>query len=147
MSTPTNLSGTDKTISVSAVILRDPAGHWLTVRKRGTSCFMHPGGKPEPGETAAEAALREVGEEIGLGLDSEALEPLGHVRTAAANEPGFSLDADVFLAPCEVDPRPAAEIEELRWLDPRELSAEGERNPELAPLLYDCARMWPHTAS
>lgn len=146
MSNPPNPSGPDKTISVSAVILRDPAGRWLTVRKRGTSCFMHPGGKPEPGETAAEAALREVGEEIGLGLDPEALEPLGHVRTAAANEPGFSLHADVFLAPCAVNLQPAAEIEELRWLDPSELSAEGEQNPELAPLLYDCVRMWPHTA-
>lgn len=147
MSTPTNLSGTGKTISVSAVILRDRAGRWLTVRKRGTSCFMHPGGKPEPGESAAEAALREVGEEIGLRLAPEVLEPLGHVRTAAANEPGFTLLADVFLAPCAVDPQPAAEIEELRWIDPRQLSAEEQRDPELAPLLYDCVRMWPHTAS
>ena len=146
MSTPTNLSGTGKTISVSAVILRDRAGRWLTVRKRGTSCFMHPGGKPEPGESAAEAALREVGEEIGLRLAPEVLEPLGHVRTAAANEPGFTLLADVFLAPCAVDPQPAAEIEELRWIDPRQLSAVEQRDPELAPLLYDCVRMWPHTA-
>mgnify|MGYP002652690588 CR=1 FL=1 len=94
----------------------------------------------------AEAALREVGEEIGLRLAPEVLEPLGHVRTAAANEPGFTLLADVFLAPCAVDPQPAAEIEELRWIDPRQLSAEEQRDPELAPLLYDCVRMWPHTA-
>ena len=147
MSTPSNVSGTGTTISVSAVILRDPAGLWLTVRKRGTSCFMHPGGKPEPGENAAEAALREVGEEIGLVLDPSEIESLGHVLTAAANEPGFRLHADVFLAPCAENPQPAAEIEELRWIDPKELSTEGQRNPEFAPLLYDCARMWPHTAS
>lgn len=147
MSTPSNPSGIDKTISVSAVILRDPAGRWLTVRKRGTSCFMHPGGKPEPGESAAETALRELGEELGFRLDPAALEPLGHVRTAAANEPGFRLHADVFLAPCPEDPQPAAELEELRWIDPRELSAGGERDASLAPLLFDCVRMWPHTAS
>ena len=39
-----------------------------------------------------------------------------------------------------------AEIEELRWIDPRQLSAVEQRDPELAPLLYDCVRMWPHTA-
>ena len=39
-------------IIVSAVCVFDAAGRLLTVRKRGTDKFMHPGGKPEPGETA-----------------------------------------------------------------------------------------------
>ncbi|HEX9086427.1 MAG TPA: NUDIX domain-containing protein, partial [Arthrobacter sp.] len=39
-------------IIVSAVCVFDEAGRLLTVRKRGTDKFMHPGGKPEAGETA-----------------------------------------------------------------------------------------------
>ena len=47
-------------IVVSAVCVFDDAGRLLTVRKRGTTMFMHPGGKPEPGETAVQAAAREL---------------------------------------------------------------------------------------
>jgi len=36
-------------IRVSAVVLRDAQGRVLMVRKRGTSMWMNPGGKPEPG--------------------------------------------------------------------------------------------------
>lgn len=133
----------ERTITVSAVILHDRAGRWLTVRKRGTSCFMHPGGKPEPGENARDAALREVSEELRLELDPAELEHLGPVHTTAANEPGFRLYAEVFIAPCDVEPRPAAEIDDARWIDPRDLLGAEKPDPELAPLLYDCVRMWP----
>ncbi|GMA37567.1 NUDIX hydrolase [Demequina litorisediminis] len=65
-------------IRVSAVVLRNERGDILTVRKRGTARFMLPGGKPEPGETAVEAALRECHEELGITLDSARLtEPGG----------------------------------------------------------------------
>src|SRR5699024_9883355 len=42
----------------------------LTVRKQGTSRFMLPGGKLDPGEDAQQAAVREVAEELGLTIDS-----------------------------------------------------------------------------
>ncbi|MCU1568948.1 MAG: hydrolase, partial [Pseudarthrobacter sp.] len=41
-------------IVVSAVCVFDDLGRLLTVRKRGTSMFMHPGGKPEAGEAAVQ---------------------------------------------------------------------------------------------
>ena len=46
-------------IRVSAVVIRDADGRVLTVRKRGTSMFMFPGGKPDPGERPVDAAVRE----------------------------------------------------------------------------------------
>ena len=122
-------------IVVSAVDLRDAGGRVLTVRKRGTAAFMHPGGKPEPGETAAQCALREVEEELGLVLDAERLELVAVHRTAAANEAGRPLIASVFRHPhlSHVSGpvvHPAAEIEQVRWLDPREPLPD-----DLAPLL------------
>nr|WP_240312338.1 NUDIX domain-containing protein [Janibacter anophelis] len=108
---------------VSAVVLPDAEGAVLTVRKRGTAAFMHPGGKPEPGESPAECAVREVEEELGLELDRARLELVAVHRTAAANEAGRSLIASVFRHPVlegETRPEvaPAAEIEEVRWTDP-----------------------------
>ncbi|MEZ5088030.1 MAG: NUDIX domain-containing protein [Tessaracoccus sp.] len=83
-------------IRVSAVVLRDAHGRILMVRKRGTTMWMNPGGKPEPGESAAECAAREVGEELGLRLDPHHLLPLGEFAAPAANEAGFTVVADVF---------------------------------------------------
>ncbi|WP_435201140.1 GNAT family N-acetyltransferase [Janibacter sp. GS2] len=111
-------------IVVSAVVLADADGSVLTVRKRGTTSFMHPGGKPEPDETPAQCALREVEEELGLALDPELLELLAVHRTAAANEAGRPLLATVFRHPhlagrSRPEVTPAAEIDEVRWADPR----------------------------
>ena len=64
-------------IIVSAVCVYDDAGRLLTVRKRGTDKFMHPGGKPEPGETAAQAASRELLEEVGIEVPPSDLRLMG----------------------------------------------------------------------
>jgi len=115
---------------VSAVVLRDASGRILTVRKAGTQRFMLPGGKPEQGETAAQAAIRESAEELGLALDPSRLAELGVFMADAANEPGLTLEGSVFEHPLESEPRAAAEIAELRWLDPSRPLPE-----DLAPLL------------
>lgn len=126
-------------IRVSAVVLRSQSGHVLTVRKRGTQRFMLPGGKPEPGEDAAATALREVAEEIGIHLNPGQLVFLGVFQAPAANEPDTIVEGSIFTHPASVAPIPAAEIEELRWLNP------GTPLPDdLAPLL--ASQVLPHIA-
>ncbi|QCB95148.1 NUDIX domain-containing protein [Cellulomonas shaoxiangyii] len=119
-------------IRVSAVVLRDAAGSVLTVRKRGTHRFMLPGGKPEPGESPAQTAVREAAEEVGATLDLEHLRELGTYRAAAANEAGQEVVGTVFEHPGVHAVAPAGEIEELRWLDPA-----GPLPDDLAPLLAE----------
>ncbi|WP_287218902.1 NUDIX domain-containing protein [Rhodococcus sp. (in: high G+C Gram-positive bacteria)] len=122
---------TANVITVSAVVLRDDAGAVLTVRKRGTDHFMFPGGKPEPGESPAQTAIRECAEELGADLDLAELRPVGVFRAAAANEDGFVVEASVFEHPPVAAVAPAAEIDEVRWLD----TAAGAGFPhDLAPL-------------
>jgi 8-oxo-dGTP pyrophosphatase MutT (NUDIX family) len=102
------------TIVVSAVALvRD--GAVLTVRKKGTERFMLVGGKPEPGETAYECAVRETREETSL--DVVDLELLGEFESDAANEPGHRLHSTVYAAGLPGEPSAAAEIAELRWTE------------------------------
>lgn len=117
-------------IRVSAAVIRDDAGRLLVVRKAGTTAFMQPGGKPEPGETPAETLSRELEEEIGVRIDAQDLHPLGEFAAPAANEPGFVVVADVFEAALGTQ-RPAvgAEIAELRWL-----AAEDADAVSVAPL-------------
>ncbi|MCR2813846.1 NUDIX domain-containing protein [Microbacterium sp. zg.Y1090] len=106
-----------RSIRVSAAVIVDAEGRLLVVRKTGTTAFMQPGGKPEPGETASETLSRELAEEIGIRIAPDALRPLGVFTAAAANEPGFLVVADVFAADIGgQQPRAAAEIAELRWV-------------------------------
>jgi len=123
-------------IVVSAVCVFDDAGRLLTVRKRGTAMFMHPGGKPEPGETAVQAAARELAEEVGIVVRPEDLDLMGVWIADAANEAATDIEATVFIAPGTWEATPAAEIAEIRWLD---ISAPaGAALPhDLAPLLTD----------
>jgi 8-oxo-dGTP pyrophosphatase MutT (NUDIX family) len=114
---------------VAAVCLRDDRGRLLSVRKQGTERFMLPGGKLEPGETAREAAIREIREEVGVELAD--VELLGEFHGAAANEPGATLESTVFTARALGEPVACAEIAEVRWVDPEDLPAD----LLLAPLL------------
>ncbi|HWI30173.1 MAG TPA: NUDIX domain-containing protein [Microbacterium sp.] len=115
---------TARHIVVSAAVITDAAGRALVVRKRGTTVFMNPGGKPEPGESAAETLARELVEEIGLEVAPDALHPLGSFEADAANEPGHRVVAEVFRIAAEADAVSArAEIAELRWITPAEAAS------------------------
>jgi 8-oxo-dGTP pyrophosphatase MutT (NUDIX family) len=117
-------------VTAAFCLLRD--GHLLTVRKAGSSRFMLPGGKIDPGESPYEAALREVSEEVGLVLPHGTGTPLGRFHDVAANEPDSWVDATVYVTPLDPAdrPEPRAEIAEQRWLD-----LAGDLPEDLAPLL------------
>jgi 8-oxo-dGTP pyrophosphatase MutT (NUDIX family) len=119
-------------IVVSAVCVFDDAGRLLTVRKRGTGMFMHPGGKPEPGESAVQAAARELAEEVGIVVDPRELELMGTWIADAANEAATDIEATVFRAPGTWTAHPSAEIAEIRWLD-----LTSPLPADLAPLLTE----------
>ncbi|MBU9765715.1 NUDIX domain-containing protein [Mycobacterium sp. TNTM28] len=117
-------------IRIVAAVVLDERGRLLVVRKRGTTAFMQPGGKIEPGEQPIEALAREVREELGVGVSG--VRALGHHDAVAANEPGHRVAADLFLVNLDGEPHPAAEIAEMTWIDPH---VPGDI--ELAPLTRD----------
>jgi len=105
----------------------------LAVRKHGTDRFLLPGGKLEPGESPAQAAVREVAEELGVRVAPEELVLLGEFAAEAANEPGHVVRSTVFTHPAAITPYAAAEIAELRWASLDELAAD----PSVAALTRD----------
>ncbi|MBZ9782939.1 NUDIX domain-containing protein [Pseudomonas sp. REP124] len=105
-------------IHIAAALLIGPEGRTLLVRKRGTEAFMQPGGKIEPHELPIHALARELEEELGLDIDPEQATFLGQFSAPAANEPGHVVKAEIFLLNIDTDVTPAAEIEEVVWIDP-----------------------------
>jgi 8-oxo-dGTP diphosphatase len=122
----------DKIISVVAALIRDGDGRVLLVRKRGTAAFMQPGGKRDAGESDVAALSREIVEELGCRVVENSAQALGVFDCAAANEPGFRVQAAVYAVDVEGAIRPQAEIDQAVWVDPRSL-------PDLhfAPLTRD----------
>ena len=116
-------------IRIVAAVVVDGAGQTLLVRKRGTAAFMQPGGKPARGETSLGALEREIAEELGCGLEPASCRTLGRFRAPAANEPGWTVEAELFSARLSGEIRLDAEIEEAIWIDPDNRPAV-----ELAPL-------------
>ncbi|MBC6767830.1 MULTISPECIES: TIGR00730 family Rossman fold protein [Corynebacterium] len=115
-----------RSIVVAAMVVTDPVGRVLCVRKRGTDTFMLPGGKFEPGESVDNpevTAAREVSEELGVDIELSQLRPWNIARAAAANEAGFEVVGHHVRYVGEftdelANVQPHAEIEEVRWLDP-----------------------------
>ena len=127
-------------LTLSAVVVRDGTGRILLVRKRGTTKFMQPGGKLEPGESFSTAAAREMHEEIGLRVPEEDLEALGSWYGPAANEENTFIDAGLFAYTLGAgdgalvqEPAAAAEIEELLWISP----AQALQRNDISPLLRE----------
>lgn len=125
-------------IRIAAAVMTDDAGRVLLVRKRGTSAWMQPGGKVEPGEQPDETLVRELEEELGVVVPVASLRPWGRFQAPAANEPGHTVDCDVFGVETAHVPVAAAEIEELRWV------AVDETGLTIAPLALEV--VWPRLA-
>lgn len=111
-------------------------GRLLTVRTTGKDRFFMPGGKVEPGESDAEALVREIHEELGVRLDPAS------VRSGfVAEAPGHGLGGRVVRmhcmyaepAPGSPAPAPSAEIAELAWLTP----ADAHRVPPAGQIVLD----------
>ncbi|MFL1502955.1 NUDIX domain-containing protein [Pseudomonas sp. S191] len=120
------------TIRIAAALLIGSDGQTLLVRKRGTQAFMQPGGKIDAGEQPAQALARELFEELNLRIEPSDAVYLGHFSAPAANEPGFTVEAELFQVHIDVAVMPAAEIEEVGWIDPA-----GDGGLQLAPLTRD----------
>ena len=132
MTSSERCTATPNIIRIAAALLIGPDGRTLLVRKRGTLAFMQPGGKIEPHEQPIAALARELEEELALKIDPANATYLGHFSAPAVNEPGFEVQAELFLLHIQQSVAPAAEIEEVQWIDP-----QGDGGLILAPLTRD----------
>ncbi|RUR01953.1 NUDIX hydrolase [Labedella endophytica] len=98
----------------------------LMVTARARDVLYMPGGKIDPGETAAEAAVRESLEEVAVRVSPTSVRELFTVVTQAHGEPdGRLVRMAVFAGETDDEPRPSSEIDAIHWVD----SAAADRCP------------------
>jgi uncharacterized protein (TIGR00730 family) len=116
-------------IRIVAALVQDESHRVLLVRKKGTRAFIQPGGKLRASESHLAALERELTEELQCALRPGSHEFLGTFSAPAANESGSLVEAALYRVQLLGPVTPAAEIEELLWLDPHH-----PPQIELAPL-------------
>ena len=100
---------------VAGIIIQDRK--LLFTRAKDMEFFIDPGGKIEEGETAKQALLRELKEELTIDTDESNLEYFGEFVAEAANHKGSTVNMQAFIVKrWSGTIKPSSEIEELRWL-------------------------------
>ena len=111
----------------------------LIVRARGKSFFISPGGKIEKGESAEQALVRELAEELQIGVSIDALRSFGTWYAEATDQDNRYLQMDVFFVDAwQGDIVPSQEIEELRWIGatvPKDIELSSIFAHDVVPML------------
>lgn len=98
------------------VIIKDR--HLLVTRSTGKDIFIAPGGKLEADETAIQALVREMREELSVSINSSDLEYLGTFFAIAAGKENVKLRMDVYtIGGFTGELIPSSEVEEMKWVN------------------------------
>ena len=88
----------------------------LSSRSKGKDTFYFPGGKREGNETDIETLVREIREELSVGIIESSIRYYGTFEAQAhGRETGVMVRMTCYEADFTGDPQPDNEIEELRW--------------------------------
>jgi 8-oxo-dGTP pyrophosphatase MutT (NUDIX family) len=98
--------------------------------------FYLPGGKTDEGETTREALLREISEELNITLDLEKVRYYTHITALAFGEQkDIVMEQDCFLYDLQEQPRPAAEIGDLRYFNTQTYKLQPHQVPGVVMIM------------
>lgn len=127
---------------VAVALLRDD-GHILMQRrpegKQHGGLWEFPGGKIDPGEGPVEAALREMEEELGVGLEAHALMPVSFAHSGEAHSGERRVLLLLYVARAWSGDPVAREGQQFSWVAPDALP-NLDMPPLDIPLVRDLLR-------
>jgi ADP-ribose pyrophosphatase YjhB (NUDIX family) len=124
-------------VACAGAVVFDADGRLLLVRRRNppsAGLWCEPSGRCEPGESPAQACMRETREETGLEVQVE--RPVGSVVVPGPDGRSYDI-ADFECTVLGGTLRAADDADDVRWVD----LAEFDRLP-LVPLLRETLQEW-----
>lgn len=102
-------------------------GQILSTRSKGKTKFYIPGGKRESGETDEATLIREIAEELDVKIKSDTIEYVGTFKAQSDGaKEGVLVKMTCYKATYEGILKPASEIEEIKWLNYKNLDIISE---------------------
>jgi 8-oxo-dGTP pyrophosphatase MutT (NUDIX family) len=93
-------------------------------------CFYLPGGKVDDGESAREALIREIAEELNICVNENELEFYTHISAPAYGETeGTIMEQDCFFLHKNIEPEASAEIGELTYFSLKQYQLQTNKAP------------------
>lgn len=108
----------------------------LLAYSNNKQAFYLPGGKVDEGETAQQALIREIMEELNIVLQEQRLRFYTHITAPAFGEnKGIVMEQDCFMYTLEETPSPNAEIGSIDYFDSHSYQSQPAQVPGVVMIL------------
>jgi len=99
----------------------------LSTKSKGKTKYYIPGGKREPGETDEQTLIREITEELNVRIDKKTIKYVGTFKAQSDGaKEGVLVKMTCYKAEYDGIMKPTSEIEEIRWLNYKDLAIISE---------------------
>ena len=111
-------------------------GQILSTKSKGKTKYYIPGGKREVGETDEQTLIREIVEELNVHIDQTTIQYVGTFKAQSdgAKEGDF-VKMTCYKAKYIGSMKPSSEIEEIRWLNYKDLDIISEVDKKIFQFL------------
>lgn len=113
-------------------------GQVLSTKSKGKTNYYIPGGKREPGETDEQTLVREISEELNVQIKNNTIEYIGTFKAQSDGaKEGILVKMTCYKAQYDGILEPTNEIEEIKWLNYKDLDIISEVDKKIFKFLKD----------
>ncbi len=113
-------------------------GQTLSTRSKGKTKYYIPGGKRETGETDEQTLIREVREELNVKIIANTIQYVGTFSAQADTaKEGVMVKMTCYSAQYEGVMTPTSEIEEIKWLNYKDMDLISEVDKKIFAFLKE----------
>ena len=117
-------------------------GQVLSTRSKGKTKFYIPGGKREEGESDEQTLIREISEELDVRIIKETIKYFGTFRAQSDGaKEGVIVKMTCYKAEYKGVLKPSSEIEEVRWLNYKNVNIISAVDKKIFKFLKDAGEL------